>query len=189
MPQQQPTINQHLTSTYAMKGFKQNLKQELIAQTKRRLIEESVPRIKKCLAQLSETEIWHRPNEQTVSIGNLVLHLCGNVRQWILTGIGQYEDARMRQQEFDETGPISTKKLLQDLDMLMVEVEAVLDNLDVEILLEAQTIQGFQESGLAIILHVVEHFSYHTGQITYAVKAAKNIDMGYYAGLDLDVTE
>lgn len=156
------------------------IKDELIRETRRRLIEESVPRIKKCLAQCTEAEIWFRPNAATVSIGNLVLHLCGNVRQWILSGLGGNPDSRTRPAEFAASGPLPSSDLETMLDDLMQEVEAVLVTLNPEDLVKTYSVQGFEESGMSILVHVVEHFSYHTGQITWAVKSRKNVDMGYY---------
>ena len=158
----------------------------LIEESKRRLFDESVPRIKKCLANLSEEEVWRRPNAETVSVGNLVLHLCGNVRQWICTGLGGDPDHRERSAEFDEAGPISTELLVARLDETMADAEHVMDAADPAKLLDMRPVQGFEESGLSILVHVVEHFSYHTGQITYAVKSNKAIDLGYYAGEDLE---
>lgn len=166
--------------------YPQAFRDALVSETKRRLFEESVPRIKKCLAQLTEEETWRRPNAEVVSVGNLVLHLCGNVRQWILSGLGGLQDHRIRQQEFDETGPIPTEKLLDDLDKVMADVNLVLERLRPEDLLRQRSVQGiFEESGLSILVHVVEHFSYHTGQITWAVKTMKAVDLQYYGGLDL----
>ena len=161
---------------------------EFIKESKRRLFDESVPRLKKCLAQLTEEEIWFRPNEETVSVGNLVLHLCGNARQWVVSGVGGAKDARKRSEEFSEQGPIATNILLQKLDKTMADVAEVLDRLDSESLLKMYSVQGFQESGVGILMHVVEHFSYHTGQITYIAKSLTDRSMGYYAGLDLNVT-
>ncbi len=166
--------------------YEQQFRDALVAETKRRLIEESVPRIKKCLAQLSEPEVWYRPNDNSNSIGNLILHLCGNVRQWIVSGLGKSPDHRIRQAEFDERGPVPVQKMMEDLDALMVEVNAVLDRLTPEDLLKMHPVQVFEESGLSILVHVVEHFSYHTGQITYAVKAMKDLDTGYYSQLNLE---
>lgn len=159
----------------------------LVQEVRRRLKEENVPRIKKCLAELSTEEIWYRPNENSNSVGNLVLHLCGNVRQWLLSGLGGYTDNRRRQQEFDERGPFPTTVLVRHLDELMEEVEKVLSRLTPEQLLLPVDIQGFTETGVSILVHVVEHFSYHTGQITYYVKWRKNINTAYYAGINLDV--
>lgn len=163
-----------------MKKYDENFRDLLITETKRRLFEESVTRLKKCLNQLTEEETWYRPNEHSNSMGNITLHLCGNVRQWILTGLGKQNDNRTRQQEFDERGPISTKALIQKVDNLMLEVEKVLDSITSEMLLEKHKVQVYEETGLSILIHVVEHFSYHVGQITYFVKWCKDIDTKYY---------
>lgn len=157
----------------------------LIHEVRRRLFTECVPRLKTCVSLLTDDEIWYRPNAETVSIGNLVLHLCGNVRQWMLSGLGGQPDTRHRQSEFDEPGPIPSNELLQRLDGVMAEVAILLDHLTPRQLLDARRVQGFAETGVAILIHVTEHFSYHVGQITYAVKSRKGIDLGYYKGIDL----
>lgn len=159
-----------------------------IGEVRRRLFDEGVPRIEKCLSMLNEAQIWHRPSEESNSVGNLVLHLCGNVRQWIVAGLGGAEDVRERQKEFDATGPISSEQLLKQLNEVMNEVKQVLDSTSPEALLEEKTVQGFQETGLSILVHVVEHFSYHVGQITYFVKWITNQPTNYYEGLELDST-
>ncbi len=137
---------------------------------------------------LTNEEVWLRPNESSNSIGNLILHLCGNVRQWILSGLGKLPDRRIRQSEFDERGPIPHVELMNQLKVLKEEVEVVLGNLKPEDLIAQHSVQGFEENGVSIVVHVIEHFSYHTGQITYQVKAIKNVDTGYYSGLNLDTT-
>lgn len=158
----------------------------LINEVRRRLIVESIPRIKQCLAELTTEEIWYRPNENSNSVGNLVLHLCGNVRQWLLSGLGGYTDNRRRKAEFDERGPFPTSALVRHLDELAEEVEKVLAKLTAEQILQSIEIQGFKENGVSVLVHVVEHFSYHTGQITYYVKWRKDINTAYYAGINLD---
>ena len=158
----------------------------LVRESKRRLFEESLPRIRTCLAQLSVDEIWARPNEQTVSAGNLVLHLAGNVRQYVVAALGGVPDVRERQGEFDEKGPMATADLLARLERTMTEASGVIDRLDSAMLLRTYRVQGFVESGLSILVHVVEHFSYHTGQIAYIVKSRKNVDLGFYRGKDLN---
>lgn len=151
-----------------------------------RLLQESIPRLHKCLDRLSQEEIWFRPNENTVSIGNLVLHLCGNVRQWLISGLGGAPDHRERQLEFDEPGPLPTEKLRVQLDKLSREIEATLEGLSPIQLASSYHVQGNQVSGVSILVHVVEHFSYHVGQVTILVKSRKNMDMGYYEGQNLD---
>jgi len=164
------------------------MKELLIAEVKRRLMGEGVPRIKKCLSELTVEEIWFRPNENCNSVGNLVLHLCGNVRQWLVSGLGGKPDTRQRSTEFDEKGPIPTEDLIGKLDAVMVEVNEVLGQLTPGRIKEQIIVQGFEETGLSILVHVVEHFSYHVGQITYFVKWKKDLDTAYYGGLELDKT-
>ena len=163
-----------------MKKYEENFRDLLIAETKRRLFEESVVRLKKCLNHLTEKELWYRPNENSNSMGNIVLHLCGNVRQWILSGLGKQNDIRTRQKEFDEMGPLPIADLIIKVDYLMKEVEAVLDSVTPEMLLEKHPVQVYKETGLSILVHVVEHFSYHVGQMTYFVKWRNDMDMEYY---------
>ena len=134
---------------------------------------------------LTEKEIWYRPNTNSNSVGNITLHLCGNIRQWIIAGLGGHQDVRERQKEFDEQGPIPLEKLLELLIVLKKDVEVVLNNVSPKDLIEKRDVQIYQESGLSILLHVVEHFSYHVGQVTYIVKMLKDVDTGYYAGQNL----
>jgi len=160
----------------------------LVAEVRRRLFVENIPRLKKCLGELSEEEIWYRPNEHSNSVGNLVLHLCGNVRQWLIAGLGGYPDTRQRQTEFDERGPVPTQKLIALLDQLQEDAEQTLNEISLQQILSPVKVQGFQETGLSLLIHVVEHFSYHAGQVTYFVKWRKDKDMGYYSGQNLNVT-
>ncbi len=169
-----------------MTSYPENFRDHFILEIKKRLFEENVPRLKKCLAQLTDTEIWNRPNAHSNSVGNLVLHLCGNVRQWIVSSLGDLPDTRQRQQEFDEKGPISTEKLVLMVDELMDEVDRVLDNISPEMLLGKREVQVFRKTGLSILMQVVEHFSYHVGQMTYFVKWRKDMDIGYYSNIDLE---
>jgi uncharacterized damage-inducible protein DinB len=164
------------------------LHRALVSEVKRRIIGESVPRIRQCLDALSTDEIWHRPNENVVSVGNLVLHLMGNLRQWVLSGLGQQPDRRQRNREFDHVAPLPAAELMRQLDTLMAEVEAVLDRLTPADLVATHRVQGYDETGVAILMHVTEHFSYHTGQITYFVKTRKNVDLQYYGGQELNQT-
>ena len=158
----------------------------LLKECRRRLFDESMPRIRTCLGQLTVDELWARPNEQTTSAGNLVLHLAGNVRQYVVATLGGSPDLRERRKEFDAAGPMATADLLAILEQAMAEVSAVLDRIDPSTLLQTHRVQGFVESGLSILVHVVEHFSYHTGQLAYIVKSRKNVDLGFYRGRDLN---
>lgn len=162
------------------------IKDEIIVEFKRRINDEFVPRIKKSIAHLNDEELWYRPNENTVSASNLILHLCGNVRQWILSGLAEHPDYRKRQNEFNESGLIPRDMLLSNLDNLMIEVSQALHHLTVEDLLQKRPVQIYNETGISILIHVIEHFSYHTGQIVYFVKSKKNVDMQFYENVNLN---
>ena len=162
------------------------IKTLLIADVKRRLITESLPRIEKCLDELSLEQVWHKQNKNTNSVGNLILHLCGNVRQYILSGIDGQPDVRERDLEFSEEGPIDKEVLKRKVQQLMQEVDQALDRIKAEYLTKQIRVQGFEENATAILVHVVEHFSYHVGQITFYTKFINDVDTGYYAGLDLN---
>lgn len=172
----------------AKASFQDAFIQQFLDETANILTGKSRPRIRKCLHELSEEEIWQRPNESLASVGNLILHLCGNVRQWIISGIGGAEDKRERWKEFDEKGPIPRDELLRRLESTLNEAAEVIRNADVRTLIQPRTIQGEETTGVIAIYHVCEHFSYHTGQISLHTKLLKNIDLGYYKDRNLNVT-
>jgi len=147
----------------------------------RRINEEGLQRIIKCLAFLTEEDVWKRPNENTVSIGNLVMHLSGNVRQWICAGLGKQEDVRTRAIEFSTKEGVSKEELIADITRAVQDATMVIQNLTPAELNETYDVQVYKENGLSIVVHVIEHFSYHVGQITYAVKSLKNVDTQYYS--------
>lgn len=171
-----------------MDEYKKEIFDQIKSEVRRRLIDESMPRLKMCLEKLTEEDIWWRPNDNSNSVGNLILHLCGNIRQWMLSALGGSVDNRVRQKEFDERGPLPKDTLIQKLDQVMKEVGELLDRLHPEALIEKKVVQGFEETGMSILIHVIEHFSYHVGQIVYMTKAAKDIDLKFYGNKDLDVT-
>ncbi len=153
-----------------------------------RVIEESLSRINQCLNALTEDEIWHRENQNTNSAGNLVLHLCGNIRQYIVSGVGGAADIRVRHVEFDTSRKESKSALINILNQTLSESNTVVQSLSPDKFGDSVTIQGFNHTRLSAIIHVIEHLSYHTGQITYYTKYIKDFDTAYYGGLDLDVT-
>ena len=164
----------------------QNFRDALIQEVTLRLYDESLPRILKCIDQLTDEQIWWRPNETSNSIGNLVLHLCGNVSQWIGSGLGGLPDTRARQSEFDRREGINKEELSQLLQSTMTQILPVISNLPSEELLPKRAVQTFEESGLSILVHVTEHFSYHTGQIAYITKMLTDRQLGFYEGVILE---
>lgn len=149
---------------------------------------ESMERIEKCLAQISEAEVWQRPNSQLSSIGNLVLHLCGNIRQYAIASLGNVPDSRERQKEFDAVGGYSRKELTDKIVTTINEAIAAITNAGDEAMMQERIVQGFSMTGIGICVHVTEHLSYHTGQIAMHTKLLREQDLGFYAGMNLDVT-
>ncbi len=140
-------------------------------------------RIQACIAKLSPDEIWARGHENENAIGNLVLHLAGNVRQWIVSGVGGAPDTRLRDSEFDSRGGIATEDLLERLDSAVREAIAVLDRVSPERMTQHVQIQKYDVTILEAIFHVVEHFAQHTGQIIFATKMLTGEDLGFYKHL------
>jgi uncharacterized damage-inducible protein DinB len=162
------------------------LSKEFIGQSIFRM-EENNERIEKCLAMLSEEEVWKKPNPSSNSVGNLILHLCGNIRQWIVSSLGKAEDNRMRDLEFSTTEGFTKKELLDKLLTTVSEANTTLKNLKEKELLAKKSVQGYELSGLGIIIHVVEHYSYHAAQIAFWTKLLKDKDLEFYDDQDLNV--
>lgn len=139
-----------------------------------------LPKIRLSVKKLSDEDLWWRPNPASNSIGNLILHLAGNIRQWVVSGIGGSPDGRRRDEEFQADGGYSGPELLAHLEKALGEVGDVLGGLDPEKLLEARTIQGIDTTVLDALYHVVEHFSTHTGQIVYLTKLRTGQDLGFW---------
>ena len=144
------------------------------------LRDEYLPKIERCLALLSDEQIWWRPNEDSNSVGNLLLHLCGNAQQWIVSGLGGAEDDRIRQSEFDERRVICREELLTRTKATLRTVDATLAQFDESRLLEIFQIQGTTVTALEAIFHVTEHFSMHTGQIILLTKLLTASDLHFY---------
>ena len=149
-------------------------------------MEESTRMINKCYAEVSEQEIWIQPNNSSNSIGNLILHLCGNIRQYVISSLGGKEDIRERNKEFTEKG-YSKNELIEKLISTLQEAKTVIRSANPTALLRKRNVQGFHFSGIGIIIHVTEHYSYHTGQIALLTKLLKDKDLGFYRGTDLTI--
>jgi hypothetical protein len=127
-------------------------------------------RIKHCLSQLDDVQVWWRPHEPMNSIANLILHLCGNLRQWLVSGIGGAADVRDRPQEFAEREPIPKDELLRRLAAVVAQADAVLSRFDDARLLEARRIQGFEGTALSAIFDSLAHLSGHAQEIVYITR-------------------
>lgn len=138
------------------------------------------PKIERCLEKLSDDQIWWRANEESNSIGNLILHLCGNARQWIICGIGTAPDLRNRDSEFEQRDVITRAELVTLLRSTLSEVHTTLQSIDPATLLEFRKIQGKDVDILEAVFHVTEHFSMHAGQIFLLTKLLTASDLRFY---------
>jgi uncharacterized damage-inducible protein DinB len=151
-----------------------------IASARAYFAEDYLPKIERCLELLTDEQIWWRANPQSNSIGNLLLHLRGNVRQWIVCSLGDAPDARDRDSEFAQRSVIPRDELLARLKQTLSEADATLAKFDPDKLLERRVIQGLDVSALKAIFHVVEHFSMHAGQIILLTKQLTAHDLHFY---------
>ena len=154
--------------------------QSFIAGARAYFTEDYLPKIERSLELLTDEQIWWRANPQSNSIGNLLLHLSGNVRQWIVCSLGGAPDERDRDSEFAERHMIPRDELLARLKQTLSDADAALAKFDADKLLERHLIQGCDVTALAAIFHVVEHFSMHTGQIIMIAKMFAEVDLGFY---------
>ena len=148
--------------------------------SRRLLKDEYLPKIERCLERLIDEQIWSRSSPESNSIGNLILHLSGNARQWIVCGLGGETDTRARDAEFKERSIIPREELLSRLRETVADVDDILAGFDSSLLLNKYRIQGTESTALDAILHVTEHFSMHTGQIILLTKMLANVDLVFY---------
>ena len=140
-------------------------------------------RICDCLDKLSSEQIWFRGSENENAIGNLVLHLCGNVRQWIGFGVGGRPDVRQRDLEFSGRAVIEAGELKERLRRETGDAISIISELTPEGLIQTTKVQGYEMPVLQAVYHVVEHFSGHTGQIIFSTKHFTGRDLGFYSHL------
>ncbi|MGC1515580.1 MAG: DinB family protein [Maribacter sp.] len=150
-------------------------------------LDESTRMVKKCLSEVSEEEVWQKPNASLNSIANIMLHLCGNISQYISSSLGETEDVRIRDNEFTTTSGMTKAELLKKLEDTVDTAKRVIFDAKPVQLLKMRQVQGFTFSGVGVVLHAVEHYSYHTGQIAFWVKQLRNKDLGFYDDFDLNV--
>jgi uncharacterized damage-inducible protein DinB len=141
-------------------------------------------RIEDCVGRLNHEQIWTRNADNVNSIGNLVLHLCGNVRQWIGFGIGDLTDQRDRDSEFAARGGLEPKELIERARKTVSDAVDILGNFDSARLMDKVTIQNMEVTKMEAIYQVVEHFAQHTGQIIFVTKKLTGDDLGYFKHLN-----
>ena len=139
-----------------------------------------VQRVETCLELLTDDQIWTRRHEVENAVGNLVLHLCGNIRQWVVGGIGGQRVVRDRETEFAMREPVSADELARRFRAVAGEAVAVLKGLTSADLAKSRRIQNYDVTVLHAIYHVVEHLAEHSGQIIWATKGLTGRDLGFY---------
>jgi uncharacterized damage-inducible protein DinB len=162
------------------------IKSLTVGEFETRVFSESYDRIYRCLTLLKDDEVWEQIHPNVPSTGNLILHLCGNARQWILSGLGGRLDNRERELEFMPQPNIKKSELVFLLENLKVNLRETISDLPESEYYRVRKIQGFEVSGFSALMHVLEHFSYHTGQITTNTKVVTGMDTGYYKGMNLN---
>jgi hypothetical protein len=160
------------------------LTQAFLACSRTTLVKQCWPRLRGCVESLTDDQVWWRPNETSNSIGNILLHLNGNVRQWIVTPFTGAADHRDRLAEFRQRDLIARSSLLDDLGSTIGEADKVLASLSAGDLARTLNVQGYLVTGLDAVYHVVEHFSMHYGQVVYVTKQLRGEDLGFYRHLD-----
>lgn len=151
--------------------------------SRKKLLEQYWTRLRSCVEQLTDEQIWWRPNPACNSVGNLLLHLNGNVTQWIVASFNRLDDKRDRPAEFKEHDQPSGKVLLDRLGTTLDEVAKVFARLTPEELAATYHIQAYTVKGLDAVYQVVEHFGMHYGQILYITKTLRGEDLGFYREL------
>lgn len=152
--------------------------------SRRKLLEQYWPRLRSCVESLSDEQAWWRPNDSSNSVGNLILHLNGNVRQWLIASFNHQADKRDRPVEFNERKQIPASALLDQLGATMQEASDVLSRIAEADLVARFEIQGYNVTGLEAVYQVVEHFGLHYGQIAYITKMLRDEDLGFYKELN-----
>jgi hypothetical protein len=161
-----------------------NLTTLFVEFSRSKLLEQYWPRLRGCVEPLPPDRVWWRPNEASNSIGNLILHLNGNVQQWLIASFNRSEDTRDRPVEFSERQPISASALLEKLGATLSDAADVLARLTETDLLATLHIQGYTVTGLDAVYQVVEHFGMHYGQILYITKLVRGENLGFHRELD-----
>ncbi len=151
--------------------------------SRRKLLEQYWPRLRACVEPLTEEQVWWRPNEASNSIGNLILHLNGNVTQWLVVSFNGEADKRDRPAEFDATGGMTPAALLERLGATIEDAGQVLERLTARELAAPYEIQGYHVTGLDAVYQVVEHFGLHYGQIVVLTKILAGKDLAFYKEL------
>jgi uncharacterized damage-inducible protein DinB len=143
-------------------------------------MQQMTSQIKDCMGGLTEEQIWLRSGDNTNAVGNLLLHLSGNIRQWIGHGIGGWADIRERDKEFEARGGRSTAEVLGLFETTVAEAAKIILQMPLARLTERIKPQNREVAILEAIYQVVGHLQLHTGQIIFATKQITGKDLGFF---------
>lgn len=149
-------------------------------------IDENTRMLSLAFSKVTEAQLWESPNAVSNSLGNQILHLKGNLTQYIISGLGGQPDFRQRDLEFSTQKGLKIVPLLNDFKTTVKAVKQIIQNLNSDQLIKEHQVQGFTLTGLGLVLHAVEHYSYHTGQIAFWVKQLTAAPLGFYDGMNLN---
>jgi hypothetical protein len=136
----------------------------------RRELSEGLSKIEHCLNQLTDEQVWWRPRPEMNSIANLMLHLAGNLRQWVVAGVGGAPDLRDRPGEFADRSGAPKSEVFAQLRAVIHECGAVLARLSPDDLVSSTRIQGYDLTRSGAILHAVPHFRGHVQEIIHMTR-------------------
>ena len=165
------------------------LSEKLIIEIKKNSIyrmEENLRMVLICFDKITEKDLWNKPSKKGVAFGNQIIHIVGNMTQYLTSALGEKKINRERDKEFKIDKSISKTSLINILSNTIEESKKAINKLSVENLLKTRKVQVYTLSGIGCLIHAVEHFSYHTGQIALLTKNITNNDLGFYDGIDLN---
>ncbi len=163
-----------------MPAYQEALLKEFLRSVEYYICEQSIPHIEACLNLLNYEEVWTAPCNRCNSIGHLILHLEGNVRQYVFSGIGNAVDTRDRASEFNSRQCFPVDHMLVRLEELKARLKDAFTKISFEELLQKRKVQIYDLTVMKMLMHVMEHFTYHTGQIVYYTKIITGKDLKFY---------
>jgi len=146
-------------------------------------LHQSQKSIAACLDKLTVDQQGHRGGDHENSITNLLLHLEGNMRQWILHGIADQPDIRQRDEEFTLTPSTNPTEARARFNVALDESARVIAALPPDrllVVIDPQPTGTWRHTTiLEAIFKVVGHVEMHTGQIILLTKqlAATDLDL------------
>jgi uncharacterized damage-inducible protein DinB len=148
-------------------------------------LEEGQRMIHIAMSKIGEESLWQLPFANGLSLGNQLLHICGNMNQYAIASLGERVDMRKRDLEFSTKEGFSKADLLKKLNQTVFQAIQTIQATSEVKYSEVRQVQCFKFSGVGVLLHAVEHFSYHVGQVAFWIKQLTEEDLGFYKNQDL----